>query len=98
MITTKRITDERIIELNGIRKRPCITENGECFIVSCYRIFDDGEFIEVTDETDVNVFATEREAWQAIAMKALNYANATNQESCSVDKHTYSVRCHHVRI
>ena len=95
-ITHKTITDARIIELNEVRIKPCMTDSGECFIVTCYRIEDYGKDAELTDCADVNVFATEEEAWQFIANVALNYANAF-EESCCITKHTYSVRCHHVR-
>lgn len=96
-ITHKTLSDERIIELNNIRHKPCLNEWDGCYIVTCYRIEDYGKDAELTDCTDVNVFATEDEAWQSIADKALNYVNAENDESCCITKHTYSVRYHHVR-
>lgn len=47
MKTNKRITDAEIIALNEVRKRPCITESGECCIVTGIRAYDDGERFEV---------------------------------------------------
>lgn len=91
MTNIKRITDEEIINLNAIRKRPCITDGGECYIVSCYRIFDDGEYVEITDKTDVNVFATAVEANEWVAKMA-----AKSDDSDSVIKHTRSVRHHNI--
>lgn len=91
MTNIKRITNEEIFALNTVCKRPCITESGECYIVSSYRIFDDGEHIEVTDKTDVNVFATEIEANEWVAKMA-----AKSDESDSVIKHVRSVHHHSV--
>lgn len=34
----KRFTDDEIITLNTVRKHPCISEGGECYIVSSYTI------------------------------------------------------------
>lgn len=34
----KTFTDDEVITLNTVRKRPCISEGGECHIVSCYTI------------------------------------------------------------
>lgn len=89
MKTIKRITDDEIIALNNVRKRQCITECGECFIVTSIRIYDDGERFEVDSVHDVNVFATEREAseWAAKMMHG-------NDDADLVVKHAYTVRCH----
>lgn len=89
MKNAKRITDAEIIALNDVRKRPCITEGGECFIVTSIRIYDDGERFEVDSVHDVNVLATEREAreWTAKMMLGKDDADLAI-------KHAYTVRCH----
>ena len=88
-VTRETVSDARVIELDGIRRKPCVTESGECFVVSRARVFDDGEVFEVERVTNVNVFATEAEAeeWVRRMYRA---------ESDSVIKHVYTVRCHHV--
>lgn len=91
MTNIKRFTDDEITALNAVRKRPCITEGGECFIVSCYRIVDIDEHIEITDKTDVNVFATEAEANEWVAKMA-----AGSHDSVSDVKHVRSVCCHQI--
>lgn len=85
----KQFTDDEIITLNTVRKRPCISEGGECYIVSRYTIFDDGEHIAVTDKADVNVFATAAEAYEWVGSMS-----SRRDDSCSVDKRAYSVRYH----
>lgn len=85
----KKFTDDEIITLNTVRKHPCISEGGECYIVSSYTIFDDGEHIAVTDKVDVNVFATAAEAY-----KWVGSMSSRRDDSCSVQKHAYSVRFH----
>lgn len=85
----KKFTDDEIITLNTVRKHQCISEGGECYIVSSYTIFDDSEHIAVTDKVDVNVFATVAEAY-----KWVGSMSSRRDDSCSVDKHAYSVRFH----
>lgn len=87
----KKFTDDEIITLNTVRKRPCISEGGECYIVSSYTMFDDDEHIAVTDKVDVNVFATAAEAY-----KWAELMSSRRDDSCSVDKHAYSVRFHNI--
>lgn len=90
MTTIKTITDAEIAELNG--RRRCMTEQTrECYIVTKLRVFQDSETFEVTDATDVAVFATEREAEEYVAR--LFRAGAD-----SAIKHTYTVRAHHVAL
>ena len=93
MTNAKRITDAEIIALNEVRKRPCIKEGGECYIITGIRIYDDGEHFEVDGCHDVNVLATEREAreWVAKMMLAKDGGDL-------VIKHAYTVRCHQVRL
>ena len=85
----KQFTDDEIITLNTVRERQCISDGGECYIVSSYTIFDDGEHIAVTDKVDVNVFATVAEAY-----KWVGSMSSRRDDSCSVQKHAYSVRFH----
>ena len=85
----KQFTDDEIITLNTVRKRPCISEGGECYIVSSFTVFDDGEHIVVTDKADVNVFATAAEAYEWVGSMG-----GRRDDSCSVDKRAYSVRFH----
>lgn len=85
----KNFTDDEIITLNTVRKYPCISEGGECYIVSRYTIFDDGEHIAVTDKVDVNVFATAAEAYKWVGLMS-----SRRDDSCSVEKRAYSVRFH----
>lgn len=85
------IRRDEIIALNTVRKRPCISEGGECHIVSCYTIFDDGEHIEITDKVDVDVFATVPEAYRWAALMS-----GKVDDSRSVQKHTYNVRFHNI--
>lgn len=89
MKTIKRITDAEIIALNDVLKRPCITDGGECFIVTSIRIYDDGERFEVDSVHDVNVLATEREAREWVAKMMLGKDDAD-----IAVKHAYTVRCH----
>lgn len=91
MTNINRITDEEIIALNTVRKRPCITESGECFIITNIRIYDDGEHFEIDGLHETNVLATEREAREWVAKMMLS-----KDESCYSIKHTYTIRCHHV--
>jgi hypothetical protein len=88
-VDIKKFTDDEIITLNTVRKHPCISEGGECYIVSSYTIFDDGEHIAVTDKVDVNVFATAAEAY-----KWVGSMSSKRDDSCSVQKHVYNVRFH----
>lgn len=87
----KKFTDDEIITLNTVRKHPCIPEGGECYIVSSYTIFDDGEHIAVTDKVDVNVFATAAEAYRWVESMS-----GRRDDSRSVRKHVYSVRFHNM--
>lgn len=87
----KQFTDDEITTLDTVRKRPCISEGGECYIVSSYTIFDDGEHIAVTDKADVNVFATVAEAYTWVGSMS-----SKRDDSCSVNKHAYSVRLHNM--
>lgn len=87
----KKFTDDEIITLNTVRKHPCISDGGGCYIVSSYTIFDDGEHIAVTDKVDVNVFATAAEAYTWVGSMS-----SRRDDSCSVDKHAYSVRFHNM--
>lgn len=89
MKTIKRITDAEIIALNDVRKRPCITDCGECFIVTSIRIYDDGERFEVDSVHDVNVLATDREAREWVAKMMLGKDDAD-----LAVKHAYTIRCH----
>lgn len=89
MITN--ITDEQIIALNAKRETPCMTENGECFIVTKIRIYQDLPTIEITDVKDVAVFATEREAEEYAARFFRGYADI-----CI--KYTYTIRAYCVSI
>lgn len=93
MKNAKRITDAEIIALNEVRKRPCIKESGECFIVTSVRIFDDGERFEVIGGSDVNVFAAEREAREWIAKMM-----AGKRDADLAIKHAYTVRFHQVQL
>ncbi|MDO4842038.1 MAG: hypothetical protein Q3982_05110 [Phoenicibacter congonensis] len=90
-IQRETITDARIIELNGLRDKPCMNEFGGCYIVSKARVFDDGEVFEVERVTDVNVFATEGEAEKHVARMCRSYVD-------SVIKYVYTVRYHHVKF
>ena len=83
----EKFTDDEIITPNTVRKRPCISEGGECHIASNYTIFDDGEHIAVTDK----VFATAAEAYTWVGSMSNR-----RDDSCPVDKHAYSVRFHTV--
>lgn len=87
----KIFTDDEIITLNTVRKRSCISEGGECYIVSSYTIFDGGEHIAITDKIDVNVFATAAEAY-----KWVGSMSSKRDDSCSVDKRVYNVRFHNM--
>lgn len=89
MKTIKRISDAEIIALNDVRKRKCITDGGECFIVTSIRIYDDGERFEVDSVHDINVLATEREASEFVAKMMLGKDDAD-----LAVKHAYTVRCH----
>ena len=88
-ITRETITDARIIELDGIRRKPCMTDDGECYIVSKARVFDDGEVFRVERVVNVNVFATEAEAEEYVR-------RVFRADGDSVIKYVYTVRCHHV--
>ena len=85
----KQFTDDEIIALDTVRKRPCISEGGECRIVSRHTIFDDGEHIAVTDKVDVNVFATAAEA-----CKWVGSMGSKRDDSRSVEKRAHNVRFH----
>ena len=89
MKNAKRISDAEIIALNEVRKRPCINEIGECYIVTGIRVYDDGERFEVDSVHDVNVLATEREAREWVAKMMLGKDDAD-----LAVKHAYTVRCH----
>ena len=93
MKNAKRITDAEIIALNEVRKRPCIKESGECYIVTGIRVYDDGERFEVDSVHDVNVLATEREAREWVVKMML-----AKDDADFVIKHAYTVRCHQVRL
>ena len=90
-MNVKTFTDDEIITLDTVRKRPCIPEGGECHIVSRHTVFDDGGHIEITDKVDVDVFATVPEAhkWAAPMGSEVD-------DSRSVQKHTYNVRFHDI--
>ena len=90
MANIKRITDEEIFALNTVRKRPCITESGECYIITTVHVYDDGEHFEVR-ANDSNVLATEREAREFVAKRMLS-----KDDSCYPIKYTYTIRCHNV--
>lgn len=87
----KTFTDDEIITLNTVRERPCISEDGGCYIVSCCTVFDDGEHTEITDKVDVDVFATVPEVYEWAAQMS-----GKVDDPCSVQKHTCSVRFHNI--
>lgn len=91
MTNIKTISDAEIIDHNAKLRTPCMTENGECCIVTKLRIFQDSETLEVMDATDAAVFATEREAEECAARFFRGDAD-------SVIKHTYTIRVHHVAL
>lgn len=91
MTTIKRISNDEILALNKVRKRPCITESGDCYIITAVRVYDDGEVYRIDSVHDTNVLATEREARAFIARMTLD-----NDDACSSVKTTYTVRCHNV--
>nr|DAH71598.1 MAG TPA: hypothetical protein [Caudoviricetes sp.] len=93
MMNIEQFTDDEIITLNTVRKHPCISKSGECYIVSSYTIFDDSEHIAITDKIDVNVFATVAEAY-----KWVGSMSSRHDDSCSVQKHVYNVRFHAINI
>ena len=80
-------TDEQIIAHNAKRDTPCMTEDGECFIVTKFRIYQELPTIEVTDAQDVAVFATEREAVEYAARFFRGFADL-----CI--KYTYTIRAY----
>lgn len=84
-------TDDEIITLDTVRAHPCISEGGECHIVSRHTIFDDGEDIEITDKVDVDVFATAAEAYKWAAVMSCKA-----DDSRSVRKHTHNVSSHNI--
>lgn len=90
----KLMSNERIKELNQIRKVPCVKETGECFIVRRFNIFNEGDWAQLISMEDVNVFATEREAADWIAMMISDVFFDTG--SCI--KKTYTVVTHKVDL
>lgn len=72
-----------------MRKRPCVSEGGECHIVSSRTIFDDGGHIAVTDKADADVFATAAEACEWVGSMS-----GRRDDPCPVDRRAYSVRFH----
>lgn len=91
MTTIKHISNDEILALNRVRRRPCITESGECYVVTAMRVYDDGEVYRIDSAHDTNVLATEREAREWVAKMALDEDDAD-----SAVKHVYTVRCHSV--
>ena len=89
IMNVERFTDDEIITLDTVRKRPCISEGGEGHIVSSHTVFDDGEHVAVTDKVDVNVFATAAEAYGWVGSMG-----GKRDDSRSVDKRAYNVRFH----
>lgn len=85
----ENFTDDEIITLDTVRKHPCVSEGGECHIVSSYTIFDDDEHIAVTDKVDVNVFATAAEAYNRVGLMG-----SRRDDSRSVREHVHNVRFH----
>lgn len=81
----KIITDDAILALNEIRKRPCITEGGECVVVRKLRLACDETGAALLGFADVNVFATEAEAYNFIARMELQ-----RHDSASFEKYTYT--------
>lgn len=79
------IADEAILALNEIRKRPCITEGGECVVVRKFRLACDETGAALLGFADVNVFATEAEANNFIAKMELQRSDTT-----SFEKYTYA--------
>lgn len=90
----KLMSDSRIKELNEMRNVPCIKESGECFLVRRFNIFNEDEWAQLVSMEDVNVFATEREAAEWIAMMISDVFFDTG--SCI--KKTYTVVSHRVEI
>ena len=43
MPNIKKFTDDEIRTINFGRKIPCIASTGECYIVSAYFIYDNGQ-------------------------------------------------------
>lgn len=81
----KIIADAAIIALNEIRKRPCITDGGECVVVRKFRIASDETGAALLGFADVNVFATEAEANNFIAKMELQRTDLN-----SFEKYTYA--------
>mgnify|MGYP000454781408 CR=1 FL=1 len=91
IMNVKQFTDDETITLDTVRKRPCISEGGECHIVSSYTIFDDGGHVAVTDKVDVDVFATAAEAYMWVGSMG-----SKRDDSRSADKHVHDVRFHNM--
>lgn len=91
MVKNKQFTNGQISEINKCRRTPCVSDCGECYIVSALCISFDGEEVELLGSKDVNVFATEVEAskWIAKQVNQLDHA-------CSFYKTSYTVRNHFV--
>ena len=87
----ERFTDDETIALDTVRKRPCISEGGECRIVPRHAIFDDGEHIAATDKVGVDAFATVAGAYGRVAPMGHKVDG-----SRSADGHVYGVRHHAV--
>lgn len=89
----KTLTDGRIANLNTLRDTPCVTENGECWIVQAVRAYVDSATFRVDGVADVNVFATEGEARKFAAEMT---ERADDGDSCV--KRMYTVRYRHVDL
>ena len=90
-INRETVSDALIVDLNGMRDKPCMDELDGCYVVSKARIFDDGEVFRVERVRDINVFATEGEAEEYVARM---YRACSD----SVIKYAYTVRYHHVKL
>lgn len=91
MVKNKQFTNGQIIGISDCRKTPCVSDCGECYIVSILNICFDDESVELLSSSDINVFATETEAreWIAKQVNQLDHA-------CSFYKTAYTVRNHFV--
>ncbi len=91
MTTNNQFTNAQISEISKCRKTPCVSDCGECYIVSALCISFDSYEVELIGSKDVNVFATEVEArkWIAKQINQLDHA-------CSFYQTTYTLRNHFV--
>lgn len=86
--------DQYIQFVNDSRDESCYDENGNCYIITKIRVYQDEPYFEVEGRADCQVLATEEEALQWVAQQMRYSCHKFD----SPVKYAYTIRFHHMEV